>query len=111
MVEAQEFLIVAVMAVAVAVVLVGNSERKMDTERRVIGCIAKTLDVSPEKITREMTKSDIAMDSMEEVELIFFLEDEFNIEIPDDVVRGLTTVDTLIVYIDTRMADQEQHYD
>lgn len=46
---------------------------------------------------------DLACDSLDQVELIMALEEEFEIEIPDDEAEKLTTVQKIYDYIDANV--------
>ena len=45
---------------------------------------------------------DLGADSLDAVELIMSLEEEFNIEIPDDEVEGITTVQAAIDFVKSK---------
>lgn len=78
--------------------------KKMSTEERTIKCLAVVTGIPAEQITPGMSRRDLSMDSMDEAELLLFLEDEFNIEIPDEVIERVVTVGGLVSYINLRMA-------
>ena len=55
--------------------------------------IAEVLNVDPEEITLQSTfTDDLGADSLDVVEIIMSLEEEFNIEIPEDAAAGIVTV-------------------
>ncbi|MCH7496391.1 MAG: acyl carrier protein [Candidatus Marinimicrobia bacterium] len=63
--------------------------------------VADKLGVEPAKITPEAKfVEDLGADSLDTVELIMQLEDEFNIEIPDEEAEKLTTVGSVAEYIE-----------
>ena len=53
-----------------------------DVAREVIEVIAKQAKVEPDKVTRETELVDLNLESLDSIELIFALEEKFNIEIP-----------------------------
>ena len=53
-------------------------------------------DVNPSSSLAE----DLGADSLDAVELIMAIEEEFDIEIPDEVAGGMKTVQDLISYIE-----------
>ena len=62
--------------------------------------IADKLGVEPSKITNDAKFiEDLGADSLDTVELIMQLEDEFNLEIPDEEAEKLTTVGSVVDYI------------
>lgn len=63
--------------------------------------IADKLGVELSKINPDAKfVEDLGADSLDTVELIMQLEDEFNLEIPDEEAEKLTTVGAVIDYID-----------
>ncbi|HDY89581.1 MAG TPA: acyl carrier protein [bacterium] len=72
----------------------------MSFESHVKNIIAKQLGVDIEKVTPEATFVDtLGADSLDSVELIMTLEEEFNIEITDEDAEKLLTVQDVIEYI------------
>mgnify|MGYP006268401945 CR=1 FL=1 len=69
-------------------------------ERRVIEIIVEQLGVSEEEVTLEASfVDDLGADSLDLVELIMALEEEFNLEIPDEDAEKIATVGQAIEYI------------
>lgn len=72
----------------------------MSFESHVKNVIAKQLGVDIEKVTSEASFVDtLGADSLDSVELIMTLEEEFNIEITDGDAEKLLTVQDVIEYI------------
>ncbi len=70
-------------------------------EERVIDIVAEQLGVEKEKIKRESHfVNDLGADSLDTVELVMELEEEFEISIPDDVAEGIQTVGEAIDHIE-----------
>ena len=66
----------------------------------VRAAIAKQLDLPEEEITMESRLiEDLKADSLDIVELIMDLEQEYNIEIPDDELPKIKTVGDIVRYI------------
>jgi len=57
--------------------------------QRVIKTIATTKRIPIENVTLESSFLDLGIDSMDAVEILFALEGEFDINIPDDEVRSV----------------------
>ncbi len=75
-----------------------------NTLDKISDVIADKLGVEPSKITQEAKfVEDLGADSLDTVELIMQLEDEFNIEIPDEEAEKLTTVGSVAEYIDKHL--------
>ena len=71
-----------------------------DTLEKITEVIADKLGVEPSKITPEAKfVEDLGADSLDTVELVMQLEDEFNLEIPDEEAEKLTTVGSVVDYI------------
>jgi acyl carrier protein len=70
-------------------------------EERVIDIVAEQLGQDKEKITRETSfVNDLGADSLDTVELVMELEEEFDINIPDDAAEKIQTVGQAIDYIE-----------
>ncbi len=63
--------------------------------------LAQQLDVSEEEITMETNiADDLGADSLDVVDIIMSIEDEFEIEVPDDKIEGIKTVGDVVGYIE-----------
>ena len=71
-----------------------------ETADRVKKIVVEHLGVEPEKVTEEASFiDDLGADSLDIVELVMAVEEEFNVEIPDDAAEKITTVKDAIDYI------------
>lgn len=71
-----------------------------DTFDRVKNIIVDRLGVDESKIVMEATfKEDLGADSLDVVELIMELEDEFDLEISDEDAEKITSVGDVVTYI------------
>jgi len=69
-------------------------------EERVIEIVAEQLGASKEQISRDTSfVNDLGADSLDTVELVMELEEEFDINIPDDVAEKIQTVGQAIDHI------------
>lgn len=74
-----------------------QSLTKADVQRRTIQTIADQLGLRVEKIKPEAKLvEDLDTDSLDHIEIIIALEDEFNLEIPDQEAEGWSTVQDCI---------------
>ncbi|MDD9800323.1 MAG: acyl carrier protein [Gammaproteobacteria bacterium] len=73
-------------------------------EDRVKKIVVEQLGVSEEQITAEASFiDDLGADSLDTVELVMALEEEFDTEIPDDEAENITTVKQAIEYIEAHL--------
>ncbi len=70
---------------------------------KVKSIIAEQLGVKLEEVTQEATfVDDLGADSLDTVELVMALEEEFKIEIPDEDAEKMTDVGQAIKYIEEK---------
>jgi acyl carrier protein len=75
----------------------------MTTFDRVKKVIVEQLDVSAEEVTENASfTEDLGADSLDVVELVMGLEEEFEIEIPDEDSEKIATVADAVKYIDEK---------
>ena len=67
---------------------------------RVTDIVSEQLGVDKDKITAETSfVNDLGADSLDTVELVMALEEEFETEIPDEEAEKITTVQQAVDYI------------
>lgn len=75
------------------------------TFERVKKVVVKQLEVSEDQVTETASfVDDLGADSLDVVELVMGLEEEFDIEIPDEDAEKIATVGNAIQYIDGKTA-------
>ena len=75
-------------------------------EDQVRGIIAEQLGVKADDIKNDASfVDDLGADSLDTVELVMALEEEFETEIPDEEAEKITTVQQAIDYITSRKGD------
>jgi acyl carrier protein len=75
---------------------------------RVKKIIVDQLGVNAEQVTEEASFiDDLGADSLDTVELVMALEEEFGMEIPDEEAEKISTVKTAIDYIEKNKVGQE----
>ncbi|MCH5300084.1 MAG: acyl carrier protein [Ruminococcus sp.] len=68
---------------------------------KVKSILADQFDVEEDKITADTDlQEDLGADSLDVVDLLMSIEDEFEIEIPDDEIENIKTVGALVSYIE-----------
>ncbi|OGP13344.1 MAG: acyl carrier protein [Deltaproteobacteria bacterium RIFCSPLOWO2_02_FULL_50_16] len=74
------------------------------TEKRIREIIAEQLGLDELEIDKEASfVEDLGADSLDIVELIMAMEEEFDIEIPDDDAEKILTVTDAVNYVSKRM--------
>ena len=69
---------------------------------KVKSIVADQLDVEEEKVTAEASiTEDLGADSLDVVDLVMSIEEEFDIEIPDEAVENIKTVGDIVSYIES----------
>ena len=77
-----------------------RDQRRQEIERRVIELATEQAGVDPATLTRETHfVNDLNFDSLDVMDLVIKLEDEFEISIEDDKVEQLKTVGAVVDYI------------
>ena len=73
-------------------------------EERVRKIVCEQLGVKEEEVTTESSfVNDLGADSLDTVELVMALEEEFETEIPDEEAEKITTVQQAIAYIEANL--------
>lgn len=115
-----EFLISGLVWIAVigflwvVVVVVNDAKKRMKEKRkklkegimeeRIKAIIAEQLGVELRDVTPQVSLSeDLGMDSLDGVELTMSLEEEFNIEVPDEDAEKLLTPGDIVRYIEEKV--------
>lgn len=76
----------------------------MGTEEKIKDIIAEQLGVKKEEIKPESSFiDDLGADSLDTVEVVMALEEEFGIEIPDEDAEKITTVGDAVKYINDKV--------
>ena len=71
---------------------------------KVKAILREQFDVEEDSITAETRISeDLGADSLDVVDLLMSLEDEFEVEVPDDEIENIKTVGELVKYIESNM--------
>ena len=71
---------------------------------KVQDIVAQQLGVDKDKVTREASfADDLGADSLDTVELVMAIEEEFNIKIPDEYAEKIATVTQAVDFIDKEM--------
>lgn len=76
----------------------------MEIFEKVKNLIADQLDVADKDSITEASSitDDLGADSLDVVDLVMALEDEFSVEIPEDEVENIKTVGDIVKYIEDK---------
>jgi len=76
----------------------------MSVEEKVKNIIVEQLGVDMESVTPEASFiDDLGADSLDIVELVMTMEEEFDLEIPDEDAEKIKTVNDVVNYIKTKV--------
>ncbi len=71
---------------------------------RVTGVIAKTQHLPPETVTIDSTFEELKIDSLDGINILFALESEFDIDIPDDAARQIKSIRGMVEGVEKLLA-------
>jgi acyl carrier protein len=74
---------------------------------RVTGVIAQTQRLPKESVTIDKTFEELKIDSLDGINILFALEGEFNIDIPDEEARGIRTVREMVEGVEKLLAAKQ----
>ena len=78
----------------------------MDILAQVKSIVADQLGIDEEEVQLESAFiDDLGADSLDIVELVMALEDEFKLEIPDEDAEKIVTVENAVAYIKTHLEE------
>jgi acyl carrier protein len=84
----------------------GNMEPEMTTIERIRKLLVEKLELNAELIVPDATLDSLGLDSLDKIEFIFALEDEFKIKIEDRNVR-IDTIRDGVTLIERLVAEQK----
>jgi acyl carrier protein len=76
---------------------------EVSVQDKVKGIIADQLEVDVASLTMETTFEEIDADSLDIVELVMALEEEFELEISDQEVENVKTVGDVVKFIESKV--------
>lgn len=68
--------------------------------------LAQQLDLDPDTI--ELTSNlagDLGADSLDAIDIVMSLEDQYGIEVPDSVIESMKTVEDIVGFIESNITD------
>lgn len=77
-----------------------TDDQRAQISDKVIAIVAEQMNVAKEKVTSETSfMNDLGADSLDTVELLMEMEDEFKVQIPEGEAEKIQTVGDAIEYI------------
>lgn len=68
---------------------------------KVVQILADQLSVDPDKITmNSMLEEDLDADSLDAIDIVMSIEDEFGIEVPDEAIANMKSVGDIVNFIE-----------
>jgi acyl carrier protein len=67
-----------------------------DLTRRILRIVAETQRKDPSQVTIDSSFEELGIDSMDGVNIIFALENEFNVNVPDDEVKNIRSIRDMV---------------
>lgn len=63
-----------------------------DLTARVMAIVVRSARLPPARVTPESTFADLGLDSLDAINIAFTIEDEFQVAIPEEMLRSVTGV-------------------
>ena len=79
-----------------------------DLIARVTGVIARTQKIPPETVTIDKSFEELKIDSLDGINILFALEGEFDVDIPDETARSIRTIREMVEGIEKLLAAKAQ---
>jgi len=73
---------------------------------RVMGVIARTQHIPPESVTIDKTFEELKIDSLDGMNILFAVEEEFDINVPDDQAPSIRSVRDMVEGIERLIASK-----
>jgi acyl carrier protein len=77
---------------------------RAEIEQKLIEIVRKEKDIPEEKLRPETPLADAGIDSLDALTILFGIEEEFHISIPDDRARAMTTFGDMIDAVEAQLA-------
>lgn len=75
----------------------------MNVFEKVRDIVVDQLNVEAEEVALETTFEELNADSLDVVEMVMALEEEFDIEIPDEDAEKISSIDAAVQYINAKI--------
>jgi acyl carrier protein len=78
-----------------------------ELEAKVIGIVASVKQVNIEAVRADSTFEELGIDSLDRINILFELENEFNIDVPDSEARAITSVRGIVDQLAAHLQNRE----
>lgn len=75
----------------------------MDVFEKVKAIVVDQLNVDAEEVSLKTSFEELNADSLDVVEMVMALEEEFDIEIPDEDAEKISSIDAAVQYINAKL--------
>ena len=75
-----------------------------EIERRLIEIVRKEKDIPEDKLRSDTPLAEAGIDSLDALSILFAIEEDFHISIPDDRARSMATFGDMIDIVDSQLA-------
>jgi acyl carrier protein len=82
-----------------------------ETTNKVLDLIAATKRLPREKVSINSTFEELGLDSLDAVNLMFEIESTFNVSVPDEAVKSVSSVHQLLENLNTLLAEARPNRD
>lgn len=66
--------------------------------------LAEQLDIDPQEITKDsLLIEDLGADSLDAIDIVMSVEDEFKLEVPDEIIEKIETVGDMLNFIENNV--------
>lgn len=77
---------------------------RAEIERKLVEIVTKEKDIDEAKLKPETSLAEAGIDSLDALTILFGIEEEFHISIPDDRARSMTTFGDIIDAVEAQLA-------
>ncbi len=71
---------------------------------KIKAILSEQLDIDEDSITTEsLIVEDLGADSLDAIDIVMSVEDEFGIEVPDEIVEKMESVNDIITYVENNI--------
>jgi len=77
---------------------------RAEIERKLVDIVRKEKEIDEEKLRPETKLAEAGIDSLDALTILFGIEEEFHISIPDDRARAMTTFGDIIDAVEAQLA-------